>query len=128
MPSLHVVASAPAAPQRRSITSPDGRFRVDLFPTGRSEKNARGEVKPYYHALFTDIQRGKIIADTRESKEEAWLSEPEGMTMELSTSGETREWVAVDLRRGECWLENFREPTSNTEPLEKLRMLLSQVH
>ena len=132
-PNLHAVAPPLAVPpamplKRRSITSPDGRFRVDLFPSGRSETNARGETKPYYHALFTDIERGRVIADTRDSKEEAWLEGPDGFTMNLSTPAETRVWVAVDLSRGECWLENFREPISNPEPMEKLRMLLSQAH
>ena len=117
--------SLPAALERRSIVSADGRFRVDLFPSGRVGPNARGEMKPYFHALFTDIEHGKIIADTRESREEAWLTAPDGTRMQLSTPGDSQEWVAVDLHRGDCWRENFREPTSETEPLQKLRKLLA---
>jgi hypothetical protein len=125
-PRLHLVSASPAAPTARSVTSPDGRCRVDLFPSGRSERNARGELKHYYHALFTDIECGKIIADTRQSKELAWLGNEDGLTMSLLGSPSADTWVEIDLRSGVCWRAHFRGPLSEDLPLQQLREMLAR--
>jgi hypothetical protein len=102
------------------VMSPDGRWRAVLYPTGRTQVDARGRVRPHYYAVIVRCADGAVVADTRRSGEEAWLLDADGLTMELARPAETQTHVYVDLREGVCYLENFREPLSETRGLERL--------
>jgi len=66
------------------------------------------------------------MADTRRTREEAWVLDEESLELELASPGEKKSWVFVDLRTGMCYLENFRGPMSESHGIEGLGKLLER--
>jgi hypothetical protein len=110
-------------PPDLSAVSADGRVRVELFRSEHTQADARNTLKPLYHALFRRAD-GSVILDSRTRGVLAWPHTDAALTLELAPPGSPGEWVFVDVGRGECYRENFREPVTATLPIERLAELL----
>ena len=110
------VAGTPA----RVLASDDGAWRVELFETGRTETAARGDVRPYYRAVFVRASEGTVIADCGKMGYDAWVMGDRDRLIQLSKGRDQDTWIAVDLAASDFAWENFREPISESYPLSDL--------
>ncbi len=109
----------------RTIFSPDGAWKVDLYASGRSELWARGVMRPMYFMRLTRVVDRVVIADSRRTNHLVSLPTDDGLSMRLSASASDPEWFIIDLEACEFWSENYREPTSVVRPIQELGDALS---
>lgn len=104
----------------RVLTTDDGLWRINLFETGRTDMTARGEVRPYYRAVFVRIADGVVLADCGKFGFDAWVMGQGDRTIRLQRSPAASTWIEVDLAASNFAHENFREPISEDYPLSEL--------
>lgn len=117
-------SGVPAGPADRSVASPDGAWRADLFLSGRSEATGRGVMVPTYHLVLVRTSDNRVIVDTRRTGHEVWHPDASAMDFQLSRPGQTESHIVVDMATGRCWPENFRGPIGSDEGLGELASLL----
>lgn len=122
MPSTRAPRNEPVepVPPARVLITDDGLWRIDLFETGRTEMTARGEIRPYYRAVFVRIADGVASVDCGKFGFDAWVMGHGDRTIQLKRSSNASTWIAVDLAASNFAHENFREPISESFPLSEL--------
>ncbi len=107
-------------PPARVLTTDDGLWRIDLFETGRMDVTGRGEIRPYYRAVFVRVADGVKLVDCGKFGFDAWVMGHGDRTIQLKRSPGASMWIEVDLAASNFAHENFREPISENFPLSEL--------
>ena len=93
MPSTRPPRNEPVepVPPARVLNTGDGLWRIDLFETGRSDVTGRGEIRPYYRAVFVRAADGvTLVADLDKVRDVTVHARRDAIHVQANASGTVR--------------------------------------